>query len=395
MGLKSILILFILLLSVTLISAETIEFEYTTTGNLSENGDEYWDPNELDILSIKLFRGETLALGLESNGYIELMLCSCSGEDDIEDILYDEVYGYGSTDLYLWIDSYSYNAASYTAQRDITLNIAVFSYDSYNPSSMSYTIYHSIPMVTRNKYSGSVMSNNDTVLHETEYSSFLFEMPSGELDFRVITNFNLGVLVCDCENVTMAQDRLDADTLGADEYQFFTNTTIGWIIPVDSRTDYFVYVYSILGETPGSFDLISTRQEGDTIDDTPQAPSSSGDPSEIPWIGILIFGVITFAVLNSVRKRGRKKHITRTPTSNSFQRYDNSMGYESNSYQQQNSQYQSQTSSPWVSQNSNAINTDESKYYQPGQRLEPGQKVCNMCKRINSGMFCNNCGSKL
>lgn len=299
-------------------------------------------------------------------------------------------------DLYLWIDSYSYNVASYTAQRDITLTIAVFTYNSYNPSSMSYTVFHSIPMESRSKYSGYVMSNNDTVLHETEYSSYLFEMPSAILDIRVITNYNLGVLFCDCENVTIAQEKLDAPALGVDEYQFFTNTIIGLIIQVDSRTDFYVYVYSILGETPGSFDIISTRPEGDTIDDNPPAPSSSGDPSYIPWVGILIVGVIIYGIIKSVRNRSNKKlSKSRYMANDSFQHHKTSMQYELNPYQQQNTQYQPQTSSPRSSPYSSVTDRDEAKYYQPGQRLEPGQKICDTCKRINTGLFCNNCGSKI
>jgi glucan-binding YG repeat protein len=133
---------------------------YSKTGTINENGDEYWDNNEIDIIRYVIPSGETFEIELiaPSNAELWVFYGDFDGFDDVEEALQD-IIDYGDSNrLLAWaftVDGYAtfdYNPGSKTDK-----NIAIFSYSLNNPSSMSYTLYSSIEAYSAS--SGSSDSN--------------------------------------------------------------------------------------------------------------------------------------------------------------------------------------------------------------------------------------------
>lgn len=124
---------------------------YSKTGTIYENGDEYWDSNELNIIRYVIPAGETFEMELHTSSSAELWIFygSISNTDDVEDALGDLVNSGSSSRLLEWdYTEYGLASFSFTTSSETDKNIAIFTYDSYNPSSMSYTIYTSIEVYT-------------------------------------------------------------------------------------------------------------------------------------------------------------------------------------------------------------------------------------------------------
>lgn len=129
---------------------------YSTTGSIKENGDDYWDDNEVDIIRYEIPAGETFSIELITSSDAELWVFygDFDGYKDIEDALDDIANSGDSSRLLAWdstVDGYA--SFSYAPSSKTDRNIAIFSYNTFNPSSMSYTLYSSIEV-----YSGSSSS---------------------------------------------------------------------------------------------------------------------------------------------------------------------------------------------------------------------------------------------
>ena len=132
-------------------------YAYTYSGTITEDGDQYWDQGEYKFYKYELKEGETLELSARSQGNLEVMLCTCSKAQDLENIVQDIVYYGSSSDLKLWIDTYSTTSGSYKVSKDVTYHVAIFTYDSSNPRSMSFTIESNIPSGSRSSGSGNFL----------------------------------------------------------------------------------------------------------------------------------------------------------------------------------------------------------------------------------------------
>ncbi len=120
---------------------------YSRDGTINENGDEYWDDNEIDIIGYEIPAGETFTIELITSASAELWIFygDFDGFEDVENALTDIMDSGDSSRLLAW--SYTedgYATFSYTPDSKTYKNIAIFSYSLYNPSSMSYTLYSSI-----------------------------------------------------------------------------------------------------------------------------------------------------------------------------------------------------------------------------------------------------------
>jgi hypothetical protein len=120
---------------------------YSKTGTINENGDEYWDNNEIDIIRYVVPAGETFDVELHTSSSAELWIFygSISNFDDVETALDDLMNDGSSSRVLAWdYTSAGYASFSYTLSSKTDKNIAIFSYSSSNPSSMSYTLYTSV-----------------------------------------------------------------------------------------------------------------------------------------------------------------------------------------------------------------------------------------------------------
>lgn len=150
----NIMVFFAILFFVTQVAQV---YAYTYSGTITENGDQYWDKGEYKFYKYELKDGETLELSARSSGNLEVMLCVCSKPQDIENILSDLVNYGSSSDLKMWIDTYGSTSGSYTVSKDVTYHVAIFTYSSTNPSSMSYTLESNLPSGSRSSGSGSII----------------------------------------------------------------------------------------------------------------------------------------------------------------------------------------------------------------------------------------------
>ncbi len=135
----TVLFIFFLLNSSMVSAAET----YDETGSISDNGDEYWDSNELDFIKYSLKANEEFTVDVFADGDIEVFLCDCSSKDEVTDIINSLVYEIVPDNLYMWLDSYSFTTGSYTPNRDIKLNLAIFTISDYGL--IEYTISTNVP----------------------------------------------------------------------------------------------------------------------------------------------------------------------------------------------------------------------------------------------------------
>jgi len=273
---------------------------FRTTGSITENGDSNWDSSELDIYNVNIFRGETIDISFSGEGKIEVMLCNCKDYHDIEQILSDLYYTSNSMKLYMWIDSYSVTSGSYKASSDKSLGLAVFSYNSFNPSKMDYTITHSIPFSSRYDYEGTMEGNDDGSLNDGEYVEFYYEINSEIFDFRILPSRDVGVLICDCGTLAMAQDAIDTGNPGEGGFLFTTSSYEGINERISSRVNYHIYVYS-LDAYPAYFTIITNIPQGDRINDRTFSEGSIG--KWIIYLGLLtLLGFIAYKIYQNQKK---------------------------------------------------------------------------------------------
>lgn len=146
----SYLLYFLFLITLVLIvptSSQNSSLPYLVSGTIRENGDNYWDSNEYEFIRYIIPAGETLEIEIFTDSDAELILLygDFRDTDDIEEALIDVIdYGDSNRILAVSITEFGYGYFSYTPTGKTDENIAIFSYNSYNPSSMSYKIYSSI-----------------------------------------------------------------------------------------------------------------------------------------------------------------------------------------------------------------------------------------------------------
>ncbi len=143
-----------LILLLNRVSAET----FSEQGSIYDNGDEYWDSNELDFIKYSLKANEEFKIEFQSTGELELFLCDCATEQNINSIFVNLGNDIIPDNLYLWIDSYSVTTGSYTPSTDISLNIAIFTVT--DTGSISYTILTNSPS---NNYLARMEQSDTTV----------------------------------------------------------------------------------------------------------------------------------------------------------------------------------------------------------------------------------------
>ena len=134
---------------------------YSTKGSISENGDSYWDDNEIDIIRYEIPAGVEFSIELITSDSAELWVFygDFDGYEDVEEALTD-ISDYGdSSRLLAWDNTTDgYASFSYTPSSSTDRNIAIFSYSTYNPSSMSYTLHSSIEVSSGTSGSSSLVT---------------------------------------------------------------------------------------------------------------------------------------------------------------------------------------------------------------------------------------------
>lgn len=131
---------------------------YDYTGTISENGDGYWDDNEITFIDFELDENEKFELEFSASGNLELMVCDCDSYEDVQS--YAEEMAYDGTipeDLYMWLDSYEYQEGSFRAEDRMDVSVAIFTVDSSNPSTITYKLTTNIPKGDRIDDGGGIL----------------------------------------------------------------------------------------------------------------------------------------------------------------------------------------------------------------------------------------------
>ncbi|MCE7733800.1 MAG: hypothetical protein GPJ54_02910 [Candidatus Heimdallarchaeota archaeon] len=132
--------------------AQESDLSYMTTGTIRENGDEYWDSNEYVKIKFEIDEGEIFQIELftDIDAILYVMYGDFDDDKDIEKAL-GEVAEDGSSDKIIRSDSTiaGYATFRFTADKYYNDNIVIFTYNPFNPSSMSFTLYSSTPSGNR------------------------------------------------------------------------------------------------------------------------------------------------------------------------------------------------------------------------------------------------------
>ncbi|MCY3412599.1 MAG: hypothetical protein INQ03_13250 [Candidatus Heimdallarchaeota archaeon] len=123
------------------------DLPYSESGTIYENGDEFWDSNEYELIRYSLSSGETFEVEFFTDYNAELFIVygDLNDHEDIEEMLTDILY-YGDSSRFIAgtysQDGYAY--FSFTPGESMNYNLAIFSYSSGNPYSMDYEVYTNV-----------------------------------------------------------------------------------------------------------------------------------------------------------------------------------------------------------------------------------------------------------
>jgi hypothetical protein len=122
---------------------------FSKTGVVTENGDDKWDDSEAIFIPFSLSAGDILDVYFElSSGDLFILMFNGETTQDIETALGDIIDGgslpSGVYNFVFTVDGFRY--FSIAPSSSISGNIAIFSYDSYNPSSMTFTLLSSMAL---------------------------------------------------------------------------------------------------------------------------------------------------------------------------------------------------------------------------------------------------------
>lgn len=383
----AVLLTVMIILSFQPVSADLI---YEKSGSISEDGDDKWDSNELDIYTIALFEGESLDVTLTSFGNLELMLCNCDNEEDINDIHSAILYGSGSSDLYLWIDSYSVTSGSFVAPRNMYVNVAIYTMDPNNPSTMSYTFSYNKPMGSRYHYSNTINSDLDSVITEGEYGFHFFELQDESLDIRIKADDSFGVVICDCVALEEVQSLIDTNQNGSGSFFYIiTNGDFASLLSITGRGNVSIFIFAFNGLSNSvHYDLYTDIYEGERINDNPRPPNSSSDGS---FLGVLlVFGLLLFIGYKLYQRSKRGKKVTTYP----YQTTYTQPAYQQ-SPPQQSYTHQAQSQKPWYEQQGSIYSSQSSPQTDPTPPSAPPHVWCSNCGSKQTGKFCSDCGTQI